>query len=408
MARSLHTEVYLMDTQIKTKLWTKDFIFIILINFLVFINHIMVLSTFPFYVEKCGGNAALAGTAAFLFSLVAVVCRPFIGWMLDNGKRKVILFIGLFGMALMPAGYLLVSVIALAFVFRMIHGASLAFSNTATATIASDLIPHERFAEGMGYFGLATALATACAPALGLMLMNKCGFTVLFLCATGAVVVAFILLLLLKVPKIHVEKKPLSFKALFDKNALPASCITVIFMLTFGALENFLAKYASENSLPSGGLYFAVMSVMLFLTRISVGKVADKKGEGIFVYSCNACMFASFLILAFVPNKVTFFISAVLSGYAFGGLEPALQSMAVHIATPEQRGSANSTFLCAYDIGIGLGGGIAGWLISGAGYHTMWAVLAVANVLSVLLYVCWGRNHPSSFSYAKRNALKKN
>ena len=55
------------------------------------------------------------------------------------------------------------SVLFLAFVCRMVHGASLAFSNTSTATIATDIIPKPRFAEGMGMFGLATALATACA-----------------------------------------------------------------------------------------------------------------------------------------------------------------------------------------------------------------------------------------------------
>jgi predicted MFS family arabinose efflux permease len=386
----------------RTRLWTEKFIFIILINFLVFMNHIMILSTFPFYIGKIGGSTALAGTAAFLFSLVAVIFRPFIGWMLDNGKRKAILAVGLFGMALMPAGYFSVSLIAFVLLFRMLHGASLACSNTSTATIASDIIPRSRFAEGMGYFGLATALATACAPAFGLLLMNKFGFSVLFFCSTGAIAVAVLLFLLLKTPHLEIKKTRLNFKALFDENAMPASAITVIFMLTFGALENFLAKFASEKDLPSGGIYFAVMSIMLFVTRISAGKIADRKGEGVFVYSCNASMLTALLLLAIVSNTITFIISAILAGYAFGGLEPALQSMAVHSAPPEKRGSANSTFLCAYDIGIGLGGGLAGWLISGTGYYSMWAVLSVANILSVILYVVWGRNHPSSFTYAKR------
>lgn len=93
--------------------------------------------------------------------------------MLDNGKRRAILLIGLAGMLLMPLGYMFASVIFLAFVFRMVHGASLALSNTATATIASDVIPAPRFAEGMGMFGMATALATSCAPALGLYLMDQ-------------------------------------------------------------------------------------------------------------------------------------------------------------------------------------------------------------------------------------------
>ena len=101
-------------TQPKVKLWTKDFVLIIVINFLVFLNHLMILSTFPFYVEHLGGSEAASGLAAALFSIVAVFCRPVIGWMLDTGKRKAILLIGLVGMALMPVGYLALSVLFLA------------------------------------------------------------------------------------------------------------------------------------------------------------------------------------------------------------------------------------------------------------------------------------------------------
>ena len=72
--------------------------------------------------------------------------------------------------------------------------------------------------------------------------------------------------------------------------------------------------------------------------------------------------------------------------------------MAVHIAPPERRGSANSTFLCAYDIGLGCGGGIAGALISSVGYKSMFMIIAIATVISVLLYFFWGRKHPSSLA----------
>lgn len=105
---------------------------------------------------------------------------------------------------------------------------------------------------------------------------------------------------------------------------------------------------------------------------------------------------------AAMAGLAAFGFSAVLAGYAFGGIEPALQSMAVHIAPPERRGSANSTFLCAYDIGLGGGGGIAGALISALGFSSMFLILSLATVVSVLLYVLWGRKHRSSFTYAKR------
>lgn len=381
------------------RLWSRNFVCIILINFLIFCTHFMALSTFPFYVESLGGSEALAGLAATLFSLVAVLLRPVIGWLLDNGKRRLILLIGIIGMGLMPVGYICVPVLAIAFVFRMVHGASLACSNTSTATIATDSVPHSRLAEGMGMFGMATALATSCAPALGLALMEK-SFTALYLTAAGLCVVALGLFALLRLPKPVFEKKPLRLRELLDRDAMPASVITLVFMLSFGALENFLAKFASDNGLPSGGVFFAVMAVVLLLVRLTLGKVADQKGEAVFVYTCNASMFAALVLLSLVPNTVTFYLAAILAGYGFGGLEPALQSMAVHLAGPDRRGAANSTFLCAYDIGIGLGGGIAGSLITALGYGPMFSIIALSNVASLLLYVFWGRRQPSSFSYA--------
>lgn len=392
------------------KVWTRNFLLIILINFLVFMNHIMVLSTFPMFLEQVLGlNEAVAGAAAFAFSAVAVILRPIIGWLLDCGRRRGVLLIGLTGMLLMPlgyaasaaftaSGYVLTAAVALALVCRMLHGAALAFSNTTGATIASDALPQKRFAEGMGYFGMATALATSLAPALGLALM-KVGFTVLFLTASGFMLISLLLCLMMKPLSVpQAEKKPLDFKTLIDADAVPASVICLVFLLTWGALENFLADYAIKNSLPSGGIFFAITAVMLFLVRVTIGKLADKKGEGIFVYSCNAAMLAAFLLLAFAPGNFSFYLAAALAGYAFGGIEPALQSMAVHIAPPERRGSANSTFLCAYDIGLGGGGGIAGILISALGYRSMYLILSLATVVSVLLYVFWGRHHRSSFS----------
>lgn len=388
--------------QTECKLWNKNFICIILINFLVFLNHLAILATFPFYIEKLGGSEAVAGIATTLFCVVSVICRPIIGRLLDSGKRKAILIIGLCGMLLMPLGYLLFGTLLLAFLCRMAHGAALAFSNTSTSTIATDIIPRARFAEGMGFFGMATALATALAPAIGLALMERCGFAALFLFAAASILIALVLFLLMQTPKIEVEKKPFRLEGLIDKNAVPASLTALIFLFTYGALENFAAKFAAEASLPSGGIFFAIMAVTVLLMRLFAGKVTDRHGEAIFAYSCNIAMFAAFLLLGLCPNIATYLLAAVLSGFGFGGLEPALQSMAVAIAPPEKRGSANSTFLCAYDIGIGLGGGIAGGLISALGYQPMFVAMAAFNILSILVYLAIGRKHPSSFNCRKQ------
>ena len=119
----------------------------------------------------------------------------------------------------------------------------------------------------------------------------------------------------------------------------------------------------------------------------------------------KSAMLIAFLLMGLFPNVANYLLAAVLAGFGFGGLEPALQSMAVAIAPPERRGSANSTFLCAYDIGIGVGGGIAGVLISSFGYSQMFVIMTMFNILSVVIYVLWGRNHPSSFTCRRKHHL---
>ena len=384
-------------TQQQPKLWTRDLVLIILVNLCVFTNHIMSLSTFPFYIQDLGGSEALSGACAALFSLVAVLVRPFVGWWLDNGARRAVLIIGLLGLALAPAGYVAVPMLSVALVFRMVHGAALSFSNSTTATVASDVICKPRFAEGMGFFGMATALASAIAPALGLELMGF-GFNVLYGAAALIAILALVLFSFIRSPKPQVERRPLSLRALVNRDSLPATLTMLVFMFTFGALENFVAIYASANDLPSASVFFLIMAAMLLLVRVFLGRLVDEKGEAVFVYTGNAAMIVALLLLAFAPSAATFYLAAALAGYGFGGLEPALQSMAVHTATNETRGSANSTFLCGYDIGYGLGGGVAGVLITAVGYSRTWAIVSLACVASIAIYFFWARHSDTSFS----------
>lgn len=380
------------------KLWTRDLVLIILVNLCVFTNHIMSLSTFPFYIQSLGGSEAVAGICAAAFAFVAVIIRPFVGWWLDNGVRKVALVVGLLLLGAAPLGYVFVPVLSMSIAFRMLHGIGLSFSNSTTATVASDVICRPRFAEGMGYFGMATALASAIAPALGLSLMEGFGFGTLYAVAAGIAGLGLVLFTFVRTRKVNVSKKKLNLRTIINRDSLPATATMLVFMLTFGALENFVAIFAAENSLPSGSIYFIVMSVMLLVVRITLGKLVDQRGEAIFVYTCNAAMLVAFLLLALVPNTATYILSAVFAGYAFGGLEPSLQSMAVHTSTGETRGSANSTFLCGYDIGYGLGGGLAGSLITAMGYSSMWMIVSLACVVSALIYVVWARHSDTSFS----------
>ena len=108
----------------------------------------------------------------------------------------------------------------------------------------------------MGYFGMATALASAIAPALGLSLMEGFGFGTLYAVAAGIAGLGLVLFAFVRTRIVDVAKKKLTMHTISYRNSLPATATMLVFMLTFGALENFVAIFAAENSLPSGSIYF--------------------------------------------------------------------------------------------------------------------------------------------------------
>lgn len=387
-----------------SRLWTGPFIKICLINLLIFVAFHMLMATFAYYVIDTGGSEVTAGLIAGLFAVSSLLVRPVFGWLLDSRGRRALLLLGLAGLAAFPVGYAFCSALVLILVLRLLHGAFWSASTTAANVIACDVIPPERFGTGMGFFGLTAAVSTAISPSIGLTLMERQGFRVMFLAAAGFALAGGLLALSLK----YEEPAPsglslgqgLRPQNLFDKRALPAAGTVLVFLLPYGAVTTFLALFASGSGLPDGGAFFFVMAAASAGSRVLSGRIVDRFGEGPIVWLANGSMLASLLLLALAANRVTFFLAALLFGLAFGTMPPAMQTMALRIVPSVRRGAASSTYLCAYDLGMGLGGTIAGFLIDMVGYRGMFLTMGLSMLVSAALYFFWGRRHPSAFRNA--------
>ncbi len=379
-------------------LWTGSFIKICLVNFFIFVNFHALLPTFPFYVEHLGGGAIAIGLATALFSLASIISRPFIGWLVDTKGRCTMLVVGLIGMAAMPMGYFVSAGIAMALIMRTIHGAALASCSNASGTWVTDIIEPKRIGEGLGMYGLSMAISTAIAPALGLTLMNQLGFGALFGAGTVAAVVALALGLSIRPRSYRLSSAPLRLSQLLEKRSVPASLTQFFFMVTYGVIEVYVAIYAAQTGLPSGGLFFVVIALATVLTRVGLGKVIDRKGEAPLVYSGNAAIILGTILLVGWHSEVAYVVSAALIGYSFGAVQPAMQTMAMHAVAPERRGAASSTFFVAFDLGIALGGFVAGVLAEHLGYDAMFLIISVFSLLSATYYFLFARRHPSSLN----------
>ncbi|SFA96488.1 Predicted arabinose efflux permease, MFS family [Lentibacillus halodurans] len=373
----------------RDKIWTKDFIFICMANFFIFLGFQMTLPTLPLFVEKLGGSDQQIGLIVGIFTFSALLFRPYAGHALESKGRAFVYMTGLAIFVLSVGSYAFVSAIALLFMMRVVQGIGWGLSTTATGTIATDLIPPKRRGEGMGYFGLSGNLALAFGPSLGLTLAGRISFASLFLICAVLGLTAFILssrIRYKKVEKLEHQSTTVKFD-IFEKNAIQPSILLFFVTVTFGGIASFLPLYAEESNIAGIEFYFLVYAVFLMISRTFSGKIYDRKGHLYVFPPGTALIFCAMLLLSWLPSTVVMLIAAALYGLGFGSVQPALQAWAVNNAPENRKGMANATFFSCFDMGVGIGAMSFGAIASMMGYHMIYLTAAGSVLFSIILYL---------------------
>lgn len=371
------------------KIWTRDFVFICLANFFVFLGFQMTLPTIPLFLKDLGGSDQLVGVVVGIFTFSALLFRPYAGHALESKGRAFVYMTGLAIFVLSIGAYAFIASIALLFAIRIIQGIGWGFSTTAGGTIATDLIPPKRRGEGMGYFGLSGNIALAFGPALGLTLVGIISFSHLFLICAAFGLIALIFSSQIRYKKVEKsEHKTTTVKFdIFEKTALKPSVLLFFITTTFGGIATFLPLHAVEQDVAGIQLYFLVYAIFLMISRTFAGRIYDNKGH-VYVFLPGASMIViAMLLLSWLPSTAVMLVAAGFYGLGFGSVQPALQAWSVEKAPNNRKGMANATFFSFFDLGIGLGAMIFGLLASAFGYGSIYVTSAGFVMLSILLYV---------------------
>ena len=192
-----------------------------------------------------------------------------------------------------------------------------------------------------------------------------------------------------------VRREPLSLDRFFLLKGLPAGVSLLLLSIPYGAM------YAQEIGLGvSPGLYFTLMAVGLAVSRLFSGRQVDK-GRITAVISLGMCLACvSFFALSECEDlagwnpgvaSAAFLTIALLQGVAFGTMFPAFNTLFVNLAPNSQRGTATSTYLTSWDVGIGIGLMVGAWIaqVFGGFSHAylLGGVLTVISTLYFWLYV---------------------
>ncbi len=374
------------------KLWTKDFILVILMNLLLFFGFQMLMPTIPLYVQSLGGEDTMAGLVLGIFTISAVLIRPYAGKLLDTRGRRIVLLTGLIIFLFSVIGYNWAPNLVLLLALRFIHGFGWGAASTATGTIAADIIPKSRLGEGMGFFGLAGTLSMALAPLVGLTIIAEYSFTTLFFFSAALVVLSILVvnfITFIDLTKINDTGKVKP--SLFEKAALRPSLVMFFITMTYGAVVGFIALYADWRQVENIGLFFTVYAISLAVTRPVAGRLADQHGFEKTIFPGLVLIIITMVLLAQASSLGIFLLAGVVYGIGFGAAQPSLQAMVVKNVPPNRRGAANGTFFSAFDLGIGAGATIWGVVAQTIGYSQMYLWATVPAVLGLLVYHFYGR-----------------
>ena len=387
------------------RLWNRNYIKVMTANFSLFFAFYVLTPLLPLYLsEHFGATKDVIGLVLSGYTITALLCRPFSGYIVDSFSRKVVLMVCFGTFAIFFAGYLAASTLLLFTIVRTLHGGPFGALTVSNSTVAIDVLPSSRRTEGIGYYGMSNNLAMAIAPTVGIFIYKfTASFELLFWLALVVACLGWLVDATVTLPSKEIirNKSKLSMDRFFLVRGWLLGLNMVAFGFSFGVLSNYLAIYGKEVMGITGGTgtYFMLCSVGLILSRLQGGKALR---EGRLTFNAGSGMVISLIgytLFILMPTlyelsiinyplsiAIGYYGSALLIGLGNGHMWPAFQNMTINVASNNQRGTANSTILISWDIGMGLGILVGGVISELLGYGAAFWTVVLVNAAGVACF----------------------
>lgn len=375
------------------KLWTPSYLNVCIANFLMACSFNLLMPSIPLYITEVLGVAQTkTGIVLASYAIAIMFIRPFSGYIVDLYSRKTILLISFICYVCIFAGYFWATTVLIFVFVRFLHGIAWGLSTVSSSTLAIDLVPTERRAEGIGYYGTFMNVAMAIGPFVAIHIYQEYGFPTLLWCAVGMGVLGVIAVALIKAPQREtVERPKISLDRFFLLRAWPIFINQLLPCFAWGTIGPFVAQYGKQISIPNAGIFFLFWAGGIILSRIFAGRMVDKGRIHLVNMSAMAIVAVSFCIFATVHNIYAFCGAGLFIGVGFGMMFPALQTLYVNMAENNQRGTANSTYLVGFDLGLALGMLVGGYISGIWSFEGLFLVSGILSLLSVVVYAVISR-----------------
>ena len=390
-----------MTRTVQDKLVSPGYCLILAANFLLYFGFYLLMPVFPFYlVEEFGVTEGAVGAILACYTVAALAVRPFSGYLLDTFARKPLYLLAFSVFTLIFGGYIITGTVLMFIVLRIIHGFSFGTVTVAGNTIVIDITPSSRRGEAVGYYGLANNIAMSLGPMTGLFMHDHVSFDTIFITALCCCLAGLICACCIKTPKKQpMPRTAISLDRFILLKGIPLGLDLLLLSIPYGMTTTYVAMYAKNMGITGGtGLFFTCMAVGLAISRLFSGKQVDHGHITEVIHIAFYPVILCFLSLFFCERvasvsvhaaSLMLYATALVLGAGFGTMFPAFNTMFVNLGRHDQRGTATSTYLTSWDIGIGIGlvlGGIIGQHSSFSYAYLMGAGLSLISLLGFVFY----------------------
>ncbi|MCF7600945.1 MFS transporter [Staphylococcus pasteuri] len=377
------------------KIWTKEFIGVSLMNFLLTLIFFLLNAIIALYaVSQLDSSSNMAGLTVGIFIIGALLGRLIINPISEKYGNKMVLKFGLIITVITTATYLLGGNINILYLIRFFNGISIGITTTIVASIVALIIPNEKRGEGISYFAVSTALATGIGPFIGIFLTQITSFDVIFIIVLAISILTILISLFIKLPEVKpTDNKKLSFsmKNLIEKKAIPIGLLIFIMTFTFSSIMTYINLYAVEiNLVKSASFFFVIYTITVLISRPFTGKVLDNKGAKLVLIPAIISFALGLLLLSLANNSFILLLSGAFIGLGFGNVSSISQTLAVKTVSSEKVGLATATFFIFFDLGNGLGPIILGNIIS-IGYANMYMLLSTIIFIVGIIFMLFSK-----------------
>jgi MFS family permease len=370
------------------RLFTPRFFVMCGFTFTVFLSAFQLLPTAPFRIQELGGSTFASGLFLGFLTYASALSAPLTGAIADRIGRRRTLFIASIVILFCAIAYATTTSYRVMLALVVVHGVFWSGLLSASAAYLTSLLPEQRRAEGISYWGLSSVAAVAVAPPIAFWIMEHGGWQWICLsCGTLNLVMGVIAFFLEDTPA-QSAQLPLPFAAdapapIIEWRVLALSVTLFLYSFGYGAITSFSAMYADAIGVTPKSLYLTSLAIVILLTRPLSGKLADRIGyRRVFMPSLVLIAFG-LALLAAGSNRLSLVASAVFFGLGFGTAYPVFVAYVMRDVYAARRGAAFGAILAAFDTGIGTGSTSVGWLIQRFGFSTAFTVAAALSAVSL-------------------------